>query len=1562
MFTKIGFGANSGKNSLRVCALVFCVLALASLALTGCSGLVESATPGKPADGGTTPGITGLSPTSGAIGAPVTIAGANFGTTGGTVTFNGVTATSTNWSATSIAVTVPTGATTGNVVVTVAGMASPGVSFTVTTPAPSITSLNPTSGLLGATVTIAGANFGATQGTSTVKFNGIAATATSWSATSIVTKVPAGATTGNVVVTVGGVASNGVSFTVTSPGPSVTSLNPTLGLVGATVTIAGANFGATQGASTVKFNGTSATVTSWSATSIMVAVPIGATTGNVVVTVGGVASNGVDFTVTLPVPGITSLNPTSGLVGATVTIVGANFGATQGTSTVKFNGTAATATSWSATSIVTKVPAGATTGNVVVTVGGVASNGVAFTVTVSTPSITSLNPTSGLVGATVTIAGANFGATQGTSAVKFNGTAATVTSWSATRIVVTVPTGATTGNVVVTVGGVASNGVNFTVTVPVPSITSLNPTSGLLGATVTMAGANFGATQGTSTVKFNGIAATATSWSATSIVTKVPAGATTGNVVVTVGGVASNGVSFTVTSPGPSVTSLNPTSGLVGATVTIAGTNFGATQGASTVTFNGAATTPTSWTATSIVALVPTGATTGNVVVTVGGVASNGINFTVSAPAPSITSLNPTLGLVGATVTIAGANFGATQGASTVKFNGTVATVTSWSATSIVVAVPTGATTGNVVVTVGGVASSGVAFTVTVPTPSITSLSPNSGLVGASVTITGTNFGATKGSSTVKFNGTTATTTSWSATSIVAPVPTGATTGNVVVTVGGVASNGVSFTVQADTTPPTVPTGLSAVAASSSQINLSWNASTDNVGVTGYNVYRGGTLIGTSTTTAYSDTGLSASTTYTYTVAAFDAAGNISAQSASASATTSAASLGGSQIPSTLGWFNIPNTALNGTPSLCPTYSDIQGESGCDAVMAAWGGGVADPTRNLFIIWGGGHVDYHGNEVYDLNLNVNPATPNLARNASTGANLAGCGTNIEVNPDGTPTSRHTYDGEVYVADQDQYIMIGGSEMCDGGFSGDIWELTPGTYQWTNLNINLPNDGNGGPFPLAAYDPVNKLVYQYDNNLPEFYSFQLSTKTITNLSTSYSGVTCGSGASGGNLWTADIDPVRRLFICAGSTGGYKISLNPPYTATALAMTGCVTNSSAPGWVYYPPRAEFVEWAGGNTVYFYNPDTDSCTNVTYSGGPGAAQTEGTFGRMRYFPQLGVLVVANSMTENFYSLRLDTPAQTSFAYRCSRPGVLNCQGFDSQGIFATAVNTTTPTDGFSAANEPNWSMDTTNYVSGGGSAHCAIPASTGANPCEDYWAMFGQGSNLVNIGAGQSFYVQFAFRADSTWTTTNWTNYGPAGDNTAPKLVIFDNVQSSCDVTEITTHNHDAKDLPIVYTDCGDLTGTSQDGTTWNEDGDYWQQGWLSPAPFTGYECAYNNGAFNGPNCFTFVANQWYTFYYKVSIGTWTGSNSTIEAWVAPYGQQMKQWVSLANYNFGGNDNNCNAAGTGAGSSQCGFNNVHLTQFMTDKNGNDGSPAANVWYDELIISTQPIPSSCLTGCSQP
>src|SRR5947207_4946120 len=210
------------------------------------------------------------------------------------------------------------------------------------------------------------------------------------------------------------------------------------------------------------------------------------------VTVGGQASNGVTFTVTAPAPSLTSLTPPSGAVGTAVTIAGTNFGATQETSPVTFNGTAATPTSWSATSLVAPVPPGATTGNVVVTVGGQASNGVTFTVTAPAPSLTSLTPPSGAVGTAVTIAGTNFGATQGSSTVTFNGTAATPTSWSATSLVAPVPPGATTGNVVVTVGGQGSNGVTFTVTAPAPSLTNLTPPSGAVGPAVTIAGTNFG--------------------------------------------------------------------------------------------------------------------------------------------------------------------------------------------------------------------------------------------------------------------------------------------------------------------------------------------------------------------------------------------------------------------------------------------------------------------------------------------------------------------------------------------------------------------------------------------------------------------------------------------------------------------------------------------------------------------------------------------------------------------------------------------------------------------------------------------------------------------------------------------------------------------------------------------------------------------------------------------------------------------------------------------------------------------------------------------------------------
>lgn len=92
--------------------------------------------------------------------------------------------------------------------------------------------------------------------------------------------------------------------------------------------------------------------------------------------------------------------------------------------------------------------------------------------------------------------------------------------------------------------------------------------------------------------------------------------------------------------------------------------------------------------------------------------------------------------------------------------------------------------------------------------------------------------------------------------------------------------------IQEDTQAPTIPTNLSAIAISPSQINLTWNASADNIAVTGYKIYRDGILIATTTNISYFDTNLSPSTQYIYTTSAYDAVGNYSEQSSQVKATT----------------------------------------------------------------------------------------------------------------------------------------------------------------------------------------------------------------------------------------------------------------------------------------------------------------------------------------------------------------------------------------------------------------------------------------------------------------------------------------------------------------------------------------------------------------------------------------------------------------------------------------------------------------------------------------------------
>ncbi|MCX6374429.1 MAG: fibronectin type III domain-containing protein, partial [Armatimonadetes bacterium] len=132
----------------------------------------------------------------------------------------------------------------------------------------------------------------------------------------------------------------------------------------------------------------------------------------------------------------------------------------------------------------------------------------------------------------------------------------------------------------------------------------------------------------------------------------------------------------------------------------------------------------------------------------------------------------------------------------------------------------------------------------------------------------------------------------------------------------------------ADTTPPSDPTNLSAMAMSSSQISLSWTASTDNIGVTGYDIYRNASLVNTSPSNSFNDSGLAANTLYSYYVKAYDGQNNRSV--------------------------NPSNTATRYTLSAVPGSSSVT----CDKTVNTW---QSTPTFTFTAVggFGAGSIQYY---------------------------------------------------------------------------------------------------------------------------------------------------------------------------------------------------------------------------------------------------------------------------------------------------------------------------------------------------------------------------------------------------------------------------------------------------------------------------------------------------------------------------------------------------------------------------------------------------------------------------
>lgn len=278
---------------------------------------------------------------------------------------------------------------------------------------------------------------------------------------------------------------------------------------------------------------------------------------------------------------------------------------------------------------------------------------------------------------------------------------------------------------------------------------------------------------------------------------------------------------------------------------------------------------------------------------------------------------------------------------------------------------------------------------------------------------------------------------------------------------------------------------------------------------------------------------------------------------------------GAATLPATTGWFQLPNTHLRTVCAAEEGFSQISGNTGCDAITAAWSGGVFDTKRNRLIIWGGGHSDYYGNELYAVNLDAQTITrltdPGLPK-ASSGS----CSTSVA---SGTqPNSRHTYDGIEYIQKRDKLFAFGGSLACDSGnFGKDTWTFDFTTSKWQLMNP-------AGPIPagdagmMTAYDPSSGLVYLHDRiNL---YSYNVDTNQYAKLSTE-------SVAIGWDL-NATFDPKRKKFVIVGwdqAMGGgrvYSYDVGSGATPKALSTTGgsTVVNTMFPGLEYDPDRKSVV----------------------------------------------------------------------------------------------------------------------------------------------------------------------------------------------------------------------------------------------------------------------------------------------------------------------------------------------------------------------------------------------------
>lgn len=348
-------------------------------------------------------------------------------------------------------------------------------------------------------------------------------------------------------------------------------------------------------------------------------------------------------------------------------------------------------------------------------------------------------------------------------------------------------------------------------------------------------------------------------------------------------------------------------------------------------------------------------------------------------------------------------------------------------------------------------------------------------------------------------------------------------------------------------------------------------------------------------------------------------------------------------LPQTPGWYSVPDSVPE---SVCPAATqqyDFRGN--CRYVIAAWNGGIADTKMNRLIIWGGGHADYAGNEIYSFDLN-----PLRIERLNDPSPVNTSGKCVETLSDGKPNSRHTYAGLAYIVHANRMFSFGGSLNQCGFFSNATWTLDLATLEWKNMKPEggTPTAASGA---IAQYDPNSKTVFLHDT--ADLWQYDYDKNRYKK---------AGGNQAINYHMNGVIDSKRKIFLtfgAAGSPGGglKAISIGPgsdyalrDWTSSASSTCGPLLGASYPGLAYDPVIDRIVGWPNfGDTVYLFDPDTKSCVAQTFPGGPpdsshqGSPHTSnGTFGRLQYFPDRDVFVLVNQASSNTFILRLGTPSK--------------------------------------------------------------------------------------------------------------------------------------------------------------------------------------------------------------------------------------------------------------------------------------------------------------------------------